>query len=49
VKGKDVLDFPLDIGPGEEIADVVLTFTDATQQVGGTLQDATGRPRPTTR
>jgi hypothetical protein len=46
VKGKDVLDFPLDIGPGEEIADVVLTFTDATQQVGGTLQDATGRPAP---
>ena len=46
VKGTDVLDFPLDIGPGEEIADVVLTFTDATQQVGGALQDATGRPAP---
>ena len=46
VKGRDVLDFPLDIGPGEEIGDAVLTFTDATQQVTGVLQDATGRPAP---
>jgi len=46
VKGKDALDFPIEIGPGEEIADAVLTFTDATQQVSGTLQDAAGRPAP---
>ena len=46
VKGRDVLDFPLDIGPGEEVADAVLTFTDATQQVAGVLQDASGRPAP---
>ena len=46
VKGRDVLDFPLDIGPGDEVADAVLTFTDATQQVAGVLQDASGRPAP---
>jgi hypothetical protein len=46
VKGQDMLDFPLDIGPNDEIKDVVVTFTDATQEVNGTLQDATGRPAP---
>jgi hypothetical protein len=46
VKGRDALDFPLDIGPGEEVGDAVLTFTDATQQVTGVLQDASGRPAP---
>ena len=46
VKGRDVLDFPLDIGPGEEVGDAVLTFTDASQQVSGVLQDPTGRPAP---
>jgi hypothetical protein len=44
--GVDVLDFPLDIGPNDNIADAVLTFTDVTQKVTGTLQDATGRPAP---
>lgn len=46
VKGRDVLDFPLDIGPNEEIGDALLTFTDVTQTVSGTLQDASGRPAP---
>ena len=46
VKGRDVLDFPLDIGPNDEINDAVVTFTDATQEVNGSLQDATGRPAP---
>jgi len=46
VKGRDVLDFPLDIAPNEEIGDAVLTFTDATQTVSGTLQDPSGRPAP---
>lgn len=45
-KGQDVLDFPLDIAPNDEIKDVVVTFTDAVQEVNGTLQDATGRPAP---
>ena len=45
-RGRDVLDFPIDIGPNEEITDVTATFTDATQEVNGSLQDATGRPAP---
>ncbi|HXT70143.1 MAG TPA: carboxypeptidase-like regulatory domain-containing protein [Vicinamibacterales bacterium] len=45
-KGQDVLDFPLDIGPNDEIKDVVVTFTDAAQEINGTLQDVTGRPAP---
>jgi hypothetical protein len=45
-KGQDVLDFPIDIGPNDEIKDVVVTFTDSAQEVNGSLQDATGRPAP---
>src|SRR4029453_17004505 len=45
-KGRDVLDFPLEVGPNDEIRDVAVTFTDATQEIGGTLQDPTGRPAP---
>ena len=45
-KGRDVLDFPIDVGPGEDISGVVVTFTDATQAISGTLQDASGRPAP---
>jgi len=44
VNGKDVLDFPLEVRPNEEIGGAILTFTDRTQQVSGTLQDASGRP-----
>jgi hypothetical protein len=46
VKGQEALDFPVDILPNEEIKDVVVTFTDATQEVNGSLQDAAGRPAP---
>jgi uncharacterized protein (DUF2141 family) len=45
-RGRDLLDFPVEIGPNEEIIDVTATFTDATQEVSGTLQDATGRAAP---
>ena len=45
-KGQDVLDFPIDIGPNDEIKDVVVTFTDSVQEINGSLQDATGRPAP---
>lgn len=45
-KGVDALDFPIDIGPNDELKDVVVTFTDASQEVNGSLQDATGRPAP---
>jgi hypothetical protein len=46
VKGRDVLDFQLDVAPGGDIENVVVTFTDVTQNVNGRLQDATGRPAP---
>jgi hypothetical protein len=46
MKGRDVLDFPIDVAPGDELTDAVVTFTDATQSIGGSLQDASGRPAP---
>ena len=45
-KGRDVLDFPLEVGPNEEIGEIVVTFGDTTQEVNGMLQDPTGRPAP---
>jgi hypothetical protein len=45
-RGQDMLDFPIDIGPNDEIKEVVVTFTDATQEINGTLQDAAGRAAP---
>jgi uncharacterized protein (DUF2141 family) len=45
-KGKDVLDFPFEVLPNEDIADGLITFTDATQEIAGSLQDASGRPAP---
>jgi hypothetical protein len=45
-KGKDVLDFPFEVLPNEDIAEAVVTFTDATQEIAGSLQDASGRPAP---
>ena len=42
--GRDILDFPVDIGPNEPISNAVLTFTDKTQELSGTIQDASGRP-----
>jgi uncharacterized protein (DUF2141 family) len=44
--GRDTLDFPLELRPNENPAGVLLTFTDQTQTLSGTLQDATGRPTP---
>jgi len=46
VKGRDVLDFPLDVTPGDDLTNAVVTFTDATQSIGGSLQDGSGRPAP---
>jgi hypothetical protein len=45
-KGQDVLDFALEVAPNDDISGGVLTFTDQTQQVSGTLQDQSGRPAP---
>ena len=42
--GRDILDFPLTIEPNQEVGGILLTFSDRTQELSGTLQDATGRP-----
>lgn len=44
VDGRDTLDFPLEVKPNGNITGAMLTFTDKTQELTGTLQDALGRP-----
>jgi hypothetical protein len=44
IDGRDVLDFPLDVAPHENIRDAVVTFTNRTQDLSGRIQDAMGRP-----
>jgi hypothetical protein len=46
VKGLDVLDFPLEVLPHENITDAVVTFVDYEQTISGVFQDASGRPAP---
>jgi hypothetical protein len=42
--GKDLLDTPIEIHPGEDIGEVVVTYTDRRTELGGTLVDAAGHP-----
>jgi hypothetical protein len=44
VLGRDALDFPIEIGPNQDVSNAVLTFTAETQALSGTIQDTTGRP-----
>jgi len=46
IKGKDAVDAPFDLAAGDTITDAVFTFTNRTQEVTGTLQDASRRPAP---
>jgi hypothetical protein len=46
IKGKDVLDLPFEVAPGDAITDAVFTFTNRTQELTGTLEDASKRPAP---
>jgi hypothetical protein len=46
IKGKDALDVPFDLAAGDVITDAVVTFTNRTQELSGTLQDASKRPAP---
>jgi protocatechuate 3,4-dioxygenase beta subunit len=43
VDGLDVLNLPMEVRPGQDIADVVLTFTDQPSQLSGSLVDTSGR------
>ncbi len=44
IGGRDALDFPIEIGPNQNITGASVVFTDQTQSLSGTIQDATGRP-----
>ena len=44
VAGRDALDFPIDVRPGEDIANAIITLTDRVSEISGTLQDSLGRP-----
>jgi protocatechuate 3,4-dioxygenase beta subunit len=44
IAGRDALDFPIEIGPNQNITGASVLFTDQTQSLSGTIQDATGRP-----
>ncbi len=46
LNGRDVLDTPLDMRPGEDIGNVVVTFTDRVTSLSGSLTDQSGRPAP---
>jgi uncharacterized protein (DUF2141 family) len=44
VAGRDSLDFPFEVKPGQDITGAALAFVDHNQTLKGSLQDATGRP-----
>ncbi|HYN08832.1 MAG TPA: carboxypeptidase-like regulatory domain-containing protein [Vicinamibacterales bacterium] len=42
--GRDVLDTMLEVRPGDELAGGILTFTNQSTELSGTLQDQSGKP-----
>jgi hypothetical protein len=46
VAGQDTADFPLEFTGEHDVMDAVLTFTDKTSELTGTLTDAAGKPAP---
>jgi Carboxypeptidase regulatory-like domain len=44
VNGRDILDAPLEVTPEGQLGEAVVTLTDDTQEVDGTVRDATGKP-----
>jgi hypothetical protein len=44
VDGRDVLDTPIDVRPGQSLQNVVVTFTDQPTELAGTLMDGAGKP-----
>ena len=44
VGGRDALDFPFEVEPGGDVAGAVLTVSDRTTDLSGTLSDAAGQP-----
>jgi uncharacterized protein (DUF2141 family) len=46
LRGKDLLDFPLEIDSGGDLPNAVLTFSDRRSELTGTLQSSSGGPAP---
>jgi protocatechuate 3,4-dioxygenase beta subunit len=44
--GKDVADVPFEIGAGQNVAGLAVTFTDVQTELSGLLTDSAGRPAP---
>jgi hypothetical protein len=44
IDGRDVLEQPIALGPGADIGNVVLTVTDRSGELSGTITDAAGKP-----
>jgi hypothetical protein len=44
--GRDVADLPFDVGKGQNVAGLVVTFSDAQTEVTGFLTDGAGQPAP---
>jgi hypothetical protein len=42
--GTDAVDFPLEIGQGADVSNMLVTFSDRTSGLSGVVQDAMGRP-----
>jgi uncharacterized protein (DUF2141 family) len=42
--GRDVMDFPLEVKPGEDVAGGLVTFTTKSTELGGVLADSSGAP-----
>ena len=43
---RDILDFPLEVKPNEDVADITMTMTTKTQELSGTLTDSQNQPAP---
>jgi uncharacterized protein (DUF2141 family) len=46
INGRDVLDFPLELGAAGDVSGAVATFTDQHTELSGTLQSASNVPAP---
>jgi hypothetical protein len=46
LNGRDVADTVLEVRPGEDIGNIVVTFTDRVTTLSGSLTDQTGQPAP---
>src|SRR5262249_41452277 len=46
VSGRDTLDAPLEVTPGQDVRDIPLVLTDQPTELAGVLLDQTGRPAP---